>query len=104
MLAPLLPVDFFWHTSCDTVPVARKYYNSLTVLEAMEIAALNLRTGMIPLAGLRPPPRIRKLPTVRRRLPVTIIPNTAKSVIIRHVSQNLGNVISEAQPVQIRHV
>jgi hypothetical protein len=54
----------------------------------------------IPLTGLRSPPRVRRIPTVRRRLPVTIIPDSAQSVIIRHARQNLGSAASETQPVQ----
>ena len=71
---------------------------------AAEVAAMNLRMATIPLAGLRVPPRVRKVPTVRRRLPVTIIPDSAQSVIIRHASQNLGSAIPESQPVQIQRI
>ena len=94
----------FWHTSCDTLLVARKYSNSVSLHVPAGVAAMNLRMATIPLAGLRVPPRVRKVPTVRRRLPVTIIPDSAQSVIIRHASQNLGSAVSEPQPVQIQRV
>ena len=71
---------------------------------AAEVAAMNLRMATIPLAGLRVPPRVRKVPTVRRRLPVTIIPDSAQSVIIRHASQDLGTAVTEPQPVQIQRI
>jgi hypothetical protein len=65
------------------------------------IAAINLRMATIQLAGLRVPPRARKIPTVRRRLPVTIFPGVVQPVIIRHAFQNLGSaVVSEIQPSQ----
>ena len=84
--------------------MARKYDNSVRMHAAAEVAAMNLRMATIPLAGLRPPPRVRRIPTVRRRLPVTMIPDLAQSVIIRHASQNLGSAVGEAQPVQIQRV
>jgi hypothetical protein len=65
------------------------------------IAAINLRMATIQLAGLRVPPRARKVPAVRRRLPVTIFPQTAQPVIIRQALQNLGSAaVSGIQPSQ----
>ena len=65
------------------------------------IAAINLRMATIQLAGLRVPPRARKVPAVRRRLPVTIFTEAAQPVIIRQALQNLGSaVVSEIQPSQ----
>jgi hypothetical protein len=96
--------EIFWHTSCDTFSVARKYDISMRVQAAAEVAGINLRMGTIPLAGLRLPPRVRKIPTVRRRLPVTIIADTAQSVIIRHTNQNLGSPVTEPHPIQIQRV
>ena len=64
------------------------------------IAAINLRMATIHLAGLRVPPRVRKIPTVRRRLPVTMFPQEVQPVIIRHALQNLGSAVSETQPAQ----
>jgi len=54
----------------------------------------------ITLAGLRIPPRIRKIPTLRRRLPVTIFPQNPQPVIIRHILQNLGSAAGEMRPAQ----
>jgi hypothetical protein len=84
--------------------VARKYDNSMRVQAAAEVAAMNSRMGTFPLAGLRLPPRVRKIPAVRRRLPITMVPEYAESVIIRHAGQNLGNAAGEIQPVQIQRV
>ena len=65
------------------------------------IAAINLRMAKIQLAGLRVPPRARKVPVVRRRLPVTMFPDAVQPVIIRHTLQNLGSpAVSEIQPSQ----
>jgi len=65
------------------------------------IAAINLRMATIQLAGLRVPPRARKIQTVRRRLPVTILSEPPQTVIIRHALQNLGSaIVSEIQPSQ----
>ena len=64
------------------------------------IAAINLRMAMIQLAGGRAPAGARKVPTLRRRLPVTILPIAPQPVIIRHVLQNVGSPVSETQPSQ----
>jgi hypothetical protein len=64
------------------------------------IAAINLRMATIQLGGQRVPPRVRKVPTVRRRLPVTISPNEVQQVNIRHALQNLGSAFSETRPSQ----
>jgi hypothetical protein len=90
----------FWHTSCDTSLVARKLHRAEVPRDAAQMAAINLRMATIQLAGLRVPPRARKIPTVRRRLPVTILPTMEQPVIIRHVLQNLGSVVSETRPAQ----
>lgn len=67
-------------------------------------AALNLRMATMQLAGLRIPPRVRTVPTLRRRLPVTVISEPPQPVIIRHVGQNLGSRVSETRPPQNRRV
>lgn len=57
----------------------------------------------IPLLGLRPP-RARRIPAVRRRVPVTIFPEFAQPVIIRHAAPKMGSAVSETQPAQNQRV
>jgi hypothetical protein len=81
--------------------VARKYYNAGMMRPVVEAAAMNLQTAS-PLAGIRVPPRVRKIPALRRRLPIVMAPEFVQSVIIRHAGQNLGSVVGEPQPLQPR--
>jgi hypothetical protein len=92
--------NFFWHTSCDTSCVARKNYHHQPVRNAAEVAATNLRLATIQLSGLHIPPQVRKIPLLRRRLLVTMIPQTAQPVMIRHTSQNLGSCLNGIQLIQ----
>ena len=68
-------------------------------------AAANLRMATMQLAGLRVPPRVRTVPPLRRKLPVTAVNEPVQPVIIRHVRQNLGTftgrpVITQNAPVE----
>ncbi|HAO78901.1 MAG TPA: hypothetical protein DCQ92_07990 [Verrucomicrobia subdivision 3 bacterium] len=92
--------NFFWHTSCDTSCVARKNYHHQPVRNAAETAATNLRLATFQLSGLHIPSRVRKIPVLRRRLPITMIPQAVQPVMIRHTSQNLGSLLNEIRPVQ----
>ena len=92
--------NFFWHMSCITIFVARKFHASGMVRTAVDSAALNLRMATMQLVGLRIPPRVRTVPTLRRRLTVTFVPEAAQPVIMRHASQNLGSPVTETQPAQ----
>ena len=92
--------NFFWHTSCDTSCVARKNYHHQPVRNAAETAATNLRLATFQLSGLHLPPQVRKIPVLRRRLPITMIPQAVQPVMIRHTSQNLGSLLNEIRPVQ----
>jgi len=92
--------EYFWHTSCDKRFVARKFQVQESFSAAAKTAAMNLRMATIQLSGLRVPPRVRKVPTLRRRLPITMLPEYSQPVIIRHTGQNLGSLVSEARPVQ----
>lgn len=74
--------------------MARKYSNAGMMRPAREAAALNLRTTAAP-AGMRVPPRARKIPVVCRRLPVLMTPEAVQPVIIRHAGQNLGSAAIE---------
>jgi hypothetical protein len=93
-------VIFLWHASCIAFFVAKKFHASGMVRNAVDSAALNLRMATMQLAGLRIPPRVRTVPTLRRRLPVTFVPESAQPVIMRHASQNLGSPVTETQPTQ----
>jgi hypothetical protein len=39
--------------------------------------------------------RIKKISTPRRRLPVTVFPDAAREVEIRHIGQELGSLAKE---------
>jgi hypothetical protein len=91
---------FFWHTSCDTFAVARKFHTSGIARSAADIAVTNLRMATMQMAGMRIPPRVRTVPTLRRRLSVAFVAASAEAVIMRHVTQNLGSPATETQPTQ----
>jgi hypothetical protein len=80
--------------------VAKKFHVSGQLRNAADIAALNLRMATMQLGGMRVPPRARTVPSVRRRVLVTMVTESAQSVIIRHASQNLGSPVSETRPIQ----
>lgn len=70
------------------------------VRNAADNAAMNLRMVTMQLAGLRIPPRVRTVPRLRQRLPVTFVSKSAQPVKIRHSSQNVGSPITETRPTQ----
>ena len=80
--------------------MARKSHDENIACSASETAGQYLRKAVIQLAGLRTAPRARKIPTMRRRLSVLMVPASPQAVNIRHTSQNLGTAVSESQPVQ----
>ena len=65
-------------------------------------AAMNLRMATMHMAGIGLPPRVRAIPTLRRRLPITIITEPPETVIIRHVAHNLDNNVNETRQIQSR--
>jgi hypothetical protein len=91
---------FFWHTSCVTVGVAKKFHPSGLVRNAADGAALNLRMATMQMAGVRIPPRVRTIPMLRRRLSVTFVAESAQPLKIRHAGQNLGSPATGKQPTQ----
>jgi hypothetical protein len=95
---------FFWHTSCNKSFVARKFQVKESFPAAVKTAAMNLRMATIQSGGLRVPPRIRKVPALRRRLPITMLPEHSQPVIIRHTSQNLGSLAVKPRTLQRRMV
>ena len=72
----------------------------MMVRPAADNAAMNLRMATMQLAGLRIPPRVRTVPPLRRRLPVTTVVEPVQPVNIRHVRQNLGTPVAEPRLVQ----
>jgi hypothetical protein len=84
--------------------VARKFQVPESSRAAAQAAVMNLRMAMAQCVGLRVAPRVKKVPAVRRRLPVTMLPAPSQPVIIRHASQNLGSPHNEAQPARSRPV
>jgi hypothetical protein len=92
--------EIFWQASCFQMLVAKKLQRPSSSPLNATIAAINLRMAAMALTGTRVPPPVNKVPTVRRRLPVTILPATEQPVIIRHVLLNVDSLISETQPSQ----
>jgi hypothetical protein len=90
----------FWHTNCEHGFVARALQKFPKAWTAADAVSLNLLMTRITLAGQRIPSRIRKIATLRRRLPVTIFPPNPQPVIIRHILQNLGSAAGEVRAVQ----
>jgi len=78
--------------------------------EAVDTAATNLRMVTSQLAGLRMPARVRTIPTLRRRLHVTVICDPPKFVVIRQCVAKedsvggVGSLVGESQPLQIQRV
>lgn len=92
--------DLFWHTSCVSFFVAKKFHALGMVLNASDNAAMNLRMAMMQLRGVRIPPRVRTVPMLRQRLPVTFVSETVQPVIMRHLGQNLGSPVTGTRPSQ----
>ena len=66
---------------------------------AAESAAANLRMATMQLTGMRVPPRVRTIPSVRRKVPVTIITEPPEVVIVRHSVRNLDSPVHKSRPV-----
>jgi hypothetical protein len=69
----------------------------------VENAGIGARLAALPLQELRVPPRVKTIRTLRQRLQLTVLPEVARPVIIRHTGQNLGSLpvaVSETRPVQ----
>lgn len=90
--------------SCDICAVARKFQVHESFEAAANVALANWRLVPFPLAGAKVAPRVKKIPAVRRRLPVLMMPPSTQQVKIRHAFQNLGSGVSEIQPVQNQRV
>jgi hypothetical protein len=84
--------------------VARKYQSPGSERTAAETSALYFKTAAPHLTGLRLPPRIRKVPTLRRPVPIKMVPAESRAVNIRHIAQNLGAAVTKTQPVRNQRV
>lgn len=69
-----------------------------------DTAAMNLRMATMQLAGMRIPPRVRTIPSLRRRLPVTMISDPPETIVIRHAVQNMDSPVSKAQSAHSQRV
>lgn len=67
------------------------------------LSAEGVQSLAVPLLGVRPP-RARRIPVVRRRVPVVILTQATEVVKIRHAAPNLGSRVSEIQPAQSQRV
>jgi len=82
----------------------------MMMCEAVDTASTNLRMVASQLAGLRVPARVRTIPTLRRRLHVTVICDPPTIVVIRHrvpkedSTGGMERAINETQPTQIQRV
>ncbi len=101
-MASICPtVNNLWHMNCDIPRVARKYQiTGMMARSAADSAAMNLRTATLQMAGINLPPRVRPIPPLRRRLPVTIITDPPETVIIRHIAQSLDTSVIERRQIQ----
>jgi hypothetical protein len=68
--------------------------------DAANGAAMNLRMATMHMAGINVPPRVRAVPNVRRRLPVTIISEPPKEVIIRQAAPKIDTNVNETRQNQ----
>jgi hypothetical protein len=81
--------------------VARKFHTAGTMLRsAPDSAAMNLRMATMQITGMRVPPRVRTIPHVRRRIPITMVNEPAEVVVVRQAVHNLGNTIHKARLIQ----
>jgi len=65
-----------------------------------DAAALNVRVTALQFAAIGVPPRAKRIHQPRRRLQIEGFSDIVQPVIIRHVRQNVGSVVSETRPVQ----
>lgn len=81
--------------------VAKKFHVLGMVLrDATETTAVNLRNIPVQMAGMRVPPRVRTIPSLRRRLPVTVISEPPQTINIRQVAPNLGSRVNQTRQIQ----
>lgn len=81
--------------------VARKFHASgISTRSIAENAVTNLRMATMQLVGLRMASRVRTIPNVRRRIPVTIVNEPAEAVTLRHAVHNVDTPLEKPRTVQ----
>jgi hypothetical protein len=93
-----------WRTSCFQFFVARKYKVQGIATATAEATAAKLGLARFQIAATGFPARMKKIHTPRRRIPVTFLSHRPKAVKIRHIDQNLGNLVPKIQPVQNQRI
>lgn len=90
-----------WHTNCGQSFVAKKFHVLGMAMRSMaEVADPILRTVTMQMAGIRVPPRARTIPSLRRRLPVTVISEPPQNIVIRQIVPNMDNRVNGTRQVQ----
>jgi hypothetical protein len=84
--------------------VARKYKIQGHAAATVEATAAKLGLARFPLVATGFPARMKKIHTPRRRIPVTFLSETPKTVKMRHVGQNVGSVVAEIQTIQNQRI
>jgi hypothetical protein len=92
--------NFFWHTICVQLFVAKKFQVQGLVPTMASVAEMNLRLATLQLASTGVAPRAKRIHQPRRRLEVAVFLEAAVLVKIRHVGQNLGSVVTGMRPAQ----
>jgi len=104
-LCPVRRQETYGTRLADKSFVAKKFQTSGTMVRnAADFAAMNLRMATMHLSGMRIPPRVRTVPSLRLRLSVAIISEPPQSVIIRQVAPNLDSPVTETRPSQSQRV
>jgi hypothetical protein len=65
---------------------------------------MNLRSATLQMTGLRTPSRVRAIPSLRRRLEITIVGDQPETVIIRHIVPNVGTPVEAPRQIQNRRL
>jgi len=76
----------------------------MMVRNAIAAPAMDYRMATMQMPGLRIPPRVRTIPSVRRRLPVAVICDPPLPMNIRHVVQNMDSQGDASRPTQNQRI
>lgn len=76
----------------------------MVMRNAAEAATMNLRAATLQMAGMRTPSRVRTIPSLRRRLHVTVVSEAAQPINIRHVVHNIDSGVNETRRVDRQRV
>lgn len=61
---------------------------------------MNLRMATLQMAGIRVPPKVRTLPTLKKRLAVAITFEPPQVIEIRHAVPNMGTKVIQSRTLQ----